>query len=81
MTEIPEGACPVADVKWEQIAAFIEQAYQAVGRVERADVVNLAYDANADDDVIDALDALGSRVFPTPDDVRQFMVSQNLVDA
>lgn len=69
----------MAEVKWEQVAPFVQRAYEAVGRVERADVVDLAYDAGVDDDVIDALDALGSRVFPTPEDVRQFMVSQNLV--
>ncbi|HEY8491815.1 MAG TPA: DUF2795 domain-containing protein [Dehalococcoidia bacterium] len=69
----------MADVRWEQVEPFVRRAYEAVGRVERADVVDLAYDAGVDDDVIDVLDALGSRVFATPEDVRQFMVSQNLV--
>lgn len=67
-------------VDWTALEPFITSAFETHGRVERADVVDLAYDASADDDVIDTLDAIGSRVFNTPDDVKAFLVGQNLVN-
>ena len=68
-------------IAWSQIEPYVTGAYEQQGRVERADVIDLAYDDNADDDVIDVIDAIGSRVFNTPDDVRAFLTSQNLVTA
>ena len=68
-------------IAWSQIEQYVTGAYEQQGRVERADVIDLAYDDNADDDVIDVIDAIGSRVFNTPDDVRAFLTSQNLVTA
>jgi uncharacterized protein (DUF488 family) len=57
----------------------IETAYQQNGIIERADVVDLAYDANANDDVIDAIDVIGSRVFNSVEDAHRFLSSQNAV--
>ena len=68
-------------IAWSQIEQYVTGSYEQQGRVERADVIDLAYDDNADDDVIDVIDAIGSRVFNTPDDVRAFLTSQNLVSA
>ncbi len=68
-------------VSWAEVAPFVQEAFDRVGRVERADVVDLAYDQNANDDVIDALDVIGSRVFPTVEATRDFLVSQNAVTA
>lgn len=58
----------------------MQSAHEQHGRIERADVIEMAYDQNADDDLIDTIDALGSRVFNTPEDVRSFLVSQKLVN-
>jgi hypothetical protein len=71
----------MAAVSWSAIEPYVRSAFEAQGRVERADVIDLAYDNNADDDVIDAIDAIGSRVFNSPDDVRAFLAGQNLVSA
>lgn len=68
-------------ISWSQLEPYVQHAYEQVGRVERADVIDLAYNDNADDDVIDVIDAIGSRVFNTPDDVRAFLSGQNLVGA
>ena len=66
-------------VSWSSLAPFVEEAFSRVGRVERADVVDLAYAENADDDVVDAADVIGSRVFQSVDAVRAFLVSQQAV--
>ncbi len=67
-------------VKWNKIAPYIENGFAAQGRVERASIVDAAYDAAADDDVVDTLDALGSRVFNSVDDAKQFLASQGLIE-
>ncbi len=67
-------------VKWSKVAPYIENGFAAQGRVERASIVDAAYDDSADDDVVDTLDGLGSRVFSSVDDARQFLVSQGLVE-
>ena len=54
-------------VKWSKIAPYIENGFSTSGRVERASIVDAAYDDGADDDVVDALDGLGSRVFNSVD--------------
>ena len=66
-------------VECSQIARYIEEAINTMGLVERARVIDMAYDDGASEDVIDVLDALGSRVFATPDDVREFLTTQKLI--
>ena len=66
-------------VSWEQIEEYVSAAYGAAGRVERGDVVDRAFDSDAPDDVVDVLDAIGSRVFGTPDELRAFLREQGLL--
>ncbi len=68
-------------VAWTKIAPYIENGFAASGRVERASIVDAAYDEGADDDVVDALDGLGSRVFNSVDDAKAFLTSQGIVEA
>ena len=70
----------MAAVDWALLEPFVQSVYEQHGRIERADVIEIAYADNADDDVIDTIDAIGSRVFNTPEDVRSFLVSQKLVN-
>jgi hypothetical protein len=67
-------------VKWNKIAPYIENGFAAQGRVERASIVDAAYDDAADDDVVDTLDALGSRVFNSVEEAKQFLASQGLIE-
>lgn len=69
----------MAATSWSQVEPFVQKAYEKEGRVERADVIEAAYAANADDDTIDTIDAIGSRVFNTPEDTRSFLSAQGLV--
>ena len=67
-------------VKWSKISPYIQNGYAAQGRVERASIVDAAYDDAADDDVVDTLDALGSRVVNSVEEARQVLASQGLVE-
>ena len=69
----------MAAIAWSSIQSYVQRAFDQHGRVERADVIDFAYEDNADDDTIDTIDALGSRVFNSVDDVRTFLTNQNLV--
>ncbi len=67
-------------VKWSKVAPYIENGFASQGRVERSSIVDAAYDDAADDDVVDTLDALGSRVFNSVDEAKQFLASQGLIE-
>ena len=64
---------------WSAIAKYVEEAHSFKGRVERADCLDLAFSSRAPDEVIDALDALGSRIFPTVAAAREFLAAQKYV--
>lgn len=66
-------------VKWDIISGYIDEVFNIDGRIARADVVALAEIDGARDEVIDALDAIGSRVFTSPSNVRDFLVAQGYV--
>lgn len=67
-------------VKWSRVAPYIENGYASEGRVERSGIVNRMYDEGADDDAVDTVDALGSRVFNSVEDAKQFLLSQGLIE-
>jgi hypothetical protein len=66
-------------VPWSKVEPYFEQAFAAQGQIERQDVIDLAFAADESDDVIDAIDAIGSRVFRTIDDAKAFLKSQSQV--
>ncbi len=68
-------------VEWSKIAPYVENGFASNGRVERTSIVDAAYEDAADDDIVDALDGLGSRVFNSVDEAKTFLVSQGLVEA
>jgi hypothetical protein len=69
----------MAAVKWDTLSGYIDDIFSMNGRIARADVIALAEIDNASDEVIDALDAIGSRVFTSPSDVRDFLTAQGYV--
>lgn len=66
--------------KWSALAPYLEACYADQGRIERTSMVDKAYDDGADDGVVDALDALGSRVFNSVDEAKAFLTSQGAVE-
>jgi hypothetical protein len=73
------GRHPVP-VKWSRVAPYLEAGFASEGRVERSGIVDRMYDDGADDDVVDTVDAIGSRVFNSVDEARQFLLAQGLVE-
>lgn len=69
----------MATVKWDTISGYIDEAFNTHGRIERAYVIALAEIDGISDEVLDALDAIGSRVFRSPSDVRDFLIAQGYV--
>lgn len=67
-------------IKWSRIAPYIENGFASEGRVERSAIVDAAYDEGADDDVVDTIDALGSRIFFSVEDAKKFLLEQGLVE-
>jgi hypothetical protein len=67
----------MAAVQWEKIEPYFVQVYEATGQIERQDVIDLAFAEDESDDVIDAIDAMGSRVFRTVEDAKAFLRSQD----
>jgi len=67
-------------VKWNKVAPYIEAGLANEGRIERSGIVDKAYDDAADDDVVDAIDGLGSRIFMTVDEAKAFLLTTGLVE-
>jgi hypothetical protein len=67
-------------VKWARVAPYLEAGFASEGRVERSGIVDRMYDEGADDDVVDTVDAIGSRVFNSVDEAKQFLASQGLIE-
>jgi hypothetical protein len=66
-------------VPWSKVEPYFQDAFAAQGQIEREDVINLAFGEDESDDVIDAIDAIGSRVFRSVEDAKAFLVGQNWV--
>jgi hypothetical protein len=66
-------------VPWEKLEPYFLDAFAANGQVERQDVIDLAFGEDESDDVIDAIDAIGSRVFRTVDDAKAFLKSRDMI--
>ncbi len=69
----------MAAVPWRAIESYFVEAAETHGEIERQDVIDLAFAANASDDEIDAIDAVGSRVFRSVEDARAFLKSQDVI--
>jgi len=69
----------MAAAKWVDVSKYIEEAINTRGMVQYNDVIEMAFTDGASDDVVDALDAIGSRVFSKASDVHDFLVDQGYV--
>ena len=69
----------MANVSWQDISQHVQDAFDTTGRVERRVILEFAEVANAPDDIIDAIDAIGSRVFPDVESAKSFLESQGQI--
>ena len=57
-------------VSWEDVQPRVARAFEGGQAPERGDVIAAAFESNAPDDIIDALDTLGPRPIPNLDDLK-----------
>lgn len=57
--------------KWTDVEALVKHLFEAGLQPDRQDLVDLAFNDNANDDVIDALDSLNGKPVPSLDSLKQ----------
>jgi hypothetical protein len=65
----------VAKAEWSEVEALVKDWFDQGLQPDRGDLVDLAYQKNASDDVIDALDTLGPRPVESLESLRQQLES------
>lgn len=70
----------MAAVRWSQVVHYVEKAHVASGFVERGQLLEIAHQDGASDDVIRVLEALGTWAFATLEDARAFLQALRLVE-
>lgn len=66
-------------VTWEDVAKYIEASFNATGMVDRTIALDMAFNQQAPDGVVDAIDGLSSKAFPNPDAARQFLKEKGYI--
>ncbi len=61
----------MAKANWADVEALVKPWFDQGLQPERGDLVELAYQKDASDDVIDALDSLGSRPVASLESLRE----------
>jgi hypothetical protein len=61
----------VAKAKWADVEALVRPWFEQGMTPERQDLVDLAFNQGASDDVVDALDTLGPRPVPSLQSLRE----------
>lgn len=62
---------------WSQIEALVKPWFDQGLTPDRNDLVDLAYQNDADDDIVDALDTLGSRPVPSLEALKEQLTANN----
>lgn len=63
----------MSSVSWVDLAKYIEASFNAAGIVDRSIALEMAFNQQAPDNVVDAIDGIGSKIFPNPEAARQFL--------
>ena len=61
----------MAKAQWSDVEALVKDWFEQGLQPDRGDLVDLAYQQNASDDVIDALDTLGPRPVQSIESLKQ----------
>lgn len=69
----------MAKAQWSDIEALVKPWFDQGLQPDRGDLVDLAYQKDASDDVIDALDTLGSRPVESLEQLRQLLEKNNAI--
>lgn len=63
--------------RWEDVEALVKDWFDQGLKPDRGDLVDLAYNKGANDDVIDALDTLGPRPIENIESLREQLAAKN----
>lgn len=69
----------MSSVSWDDLAKYIEASFNAAGMVDRSIALEMAFNQQAPDSVVDAIDGLGSRIFPNPDAAKAFLKEKGYI--
>lgn len=69
----------MAKANWADIEALVKDWFDQGLKPDRGDLVDLAYQKNASDDVIDALDTLGPRPVESLDSLHQQLAAKDVL--
>lgn len=64
---------------WSEIEALVKPWFDQGLTPDRNDLVDLAYQNDASDDVVDALDTLGSRPVPSLEALKEQLQANNVL--
>lgn len=64
---------------WSQIEALVKPWFDQGLTPDRNDLVDLAYQNDADDDIVDALDTLGSRPIASLESLKEQLTANNVL--
>ncbi len=67
----------MAKANWSDVEALVKDWFDQGLKPDRGDLVDLAYQKNASDDVIDALDTLGARPVESLASLKELLTTNN----
>ncbi|GMV84237.1 MAG: hypothetical protein AMXMBFR80_00950 [Dehalococcoidia bacterium] len=70
----------MAKAPWNEVEALVKHLFEAGLQPDRQDLVDLAFNGNASDDVIDALDSLNGKPVPSLDSLKQQLEANGMIE-
>ena len=69
----------MAKANWSDVEALVKPWFDQGMQPERQDLVDLAYEKDANDDVIDALDSLGPRPVTSLENLKELLARNDVL--
>lgn len=69
----------MAKAPWNDVESLVKHLFEQGLQPDRQDLVDLAFAADASDDVIDALDSLNGKPVPSLDSLRQQLEANGVI--
>ena len=70
----------VAKAQWSDVEALVKDWFDQGLTPDRNDLVSLAYERDASDDVVDALDTLGGRPVPSLEALKEQLEANGVIE-
>ena len=70
----------MSKASWSAIEALVKPVFDTGAAPERQDLVDIAFEADADDDIVDALDSLGGRPIQSLEELRSLLDANGVIE-